>query len=112
MDAGLLEFFGPQERRLEVAGRKLVVRTLPDDANTAELTGADVMWRLVVRCTFYAEDYEEHKAGERVFSDDDVPTLAAAPALRTVPLARAVEAVNALDLWDTIKNSGAGPSAG
>lgn len=113
MHADLLEFFGPQEERLTVAGRALVVRTLPDDSDLAAVKdGTDVLWKFMVRCTFLAADHGELKAGAQVFTDADIEHLKAAPRIKILPLIKAVENVNAFDVYDTVKNSNAVPSGG
>lgn len=106
----LLQFFGPQERRLTVAGDDVVVRTLPDDADVAALRdGQDVEWKLAVRCIVYANDGNGHKAGERCFDDGDIEILKRAPRVRTLPLLQAVQDVNGFDLYNDVKNSAGGP---
>lgn len=113
MRESLLEFFGPQERRLTVAGDEVIVKTLPNGADVEALRdGLDVEWKLLARCTFFAADGKDHKAGEPAFTDADIEILKAAPRVRTLPLIRAVEAVNAFDLYTEVKNSEAGPSVG
>lgn len=107
MRESLIAFFGPQERRLVVAGDEVVVRTLPDGADVEALKdGQDVVWKLMTRCTFYAAD------DSPAFTDADIETLKSAPRVRTLPLVRAVEAVNAFDLYAEVKNSEAVPSDG
>lgn len=101
----LLKFFEPREEKVELAGQALVVRELSEDSDTEALRdGVDSLLKFVVRCTF-------DQAEQRVFTDDDIPALKRAGAIRLAPLIQAVVRVNGF-VEDEIKNSGAGPSAG
>lgn len=113
MRDALLRFFGPQETRLTLAGEAIAVRTLSDEADIAALRDpSDFFWKLLVRCTFYVEDADDHKAGDSAFTDADIETLKRAPRVLMLPLAQAVRDVNGLDLYGEVKNSEADPSAG
>lgn len=113
MHKELLDFFGPQERKLTVAGDEVAVRTLPDDADLDALRDPqDFQWKMLTRCTFYVSDGEGHKAGDLAFTDADIEVLKKAPRVRILPLMQALEAVNAFDLYAEVKNSGAVPSDG
>ena len=96
----------PQEERVTIGQRKLVVREMISAADTeAFRDNVDMSWKLLVRCVF-TED------GEQVFDDSDIPRLKKSGKLRLKPLSDAVLRVNGYDLGDAEKNSGAGPSAG
>lgn len=102
----LLKYFGPQERPIVVAGERVTVRTMPDDADvTAFANGQDTLWKFVTRCTF-------DDKGERVFSDEDIPVLKAAPRVTTIQLINAVQDVNGFNAFLEVKNSEAAPSSG
>lgn len=104
MDAELLKWFGSREERLTVAGREIVVKTLPEDA-PAFKAGDDTLYQFAVRCTFYED-------GKPAFTDDDIPVLRKAPSVLTLPLFKALERVNGMDAFAEVKNSEAAPSSG
>lgn len=113
MRDSLLQFFGPQEVRLTLAGAPLVVRTLADEADVEALRDpTDFVWKLAVRCTFYGADGPDYKDGEPAFTDEDIERLKRAPRVLVLPLMQALKDVNGLDLYGEVKNFNAGPSSG
>jgi hypothetical protein len=102
----LLAAFAPQEERIEVAGRKLVVRELTAAADTAAFhDNVDMSWKLLVRCVFDGK-------GNPVFTDDDIPALKKSGKVKLKPVSDAVLRVNGYNTGELEKNSGAGPGAG
>lgn len=104
MKEALLKFFEPREERVAMAGETYFVRTRPNDSDPIK-GGDDAIYQFTVRCTFDAD-------GKLAFTDDDIPTLKAAPDVLKARLQRAVALVNGFDLAEEEKNSGAGPSSG
>lgn len=100
----LLQFFAEREENVVMAGETYTVRTMPDDA--PPITGGEnTLYEFIVRSTFAPD-------GQPAFTDDDIPTLKAAPDILKARLRRAVAIVNGFAEDEEEKNSEAGPSSG
>lgn len=80
-----------REEKFEIAGRTVTVRSLAaGDATESLIDNPDAAYKLLTLCVF-------DEAGNRVFSDEDIPALKAASRGHVKAL---MEAVNRLALAD------------
>lgn len=103
MREALLKFFEPREEKVAMGGEVYTVRTMPDDADPITADGEEI-YQFLVRCTFGPDG--------PAFTDDDLPTLKAAPKVLKGRLLAAVSRVNGFDAATEEKNSEAAPSSG
>jgi hypothetical protein len=107
MDKDLQDFLTPREEEIELAGRAIIVREIGSAADVnAFREQQDHFEKFIVRSCF------DKATGEPVFTDEHIPMIKRAPAIKTRALRLAVARVNGLLAEEELKNSDAGPSAG
>lgn len=71
MKQELLDALKCREEKIEIAGRTVIVRELAaGDATESLIDNPDAAYKLLTLCVF-------DEAGNRIFSDDDIPALKA-----------------------------------
>lgn len=102
----LMGFLRPRSEEVVLGNVTLTVRELPSDAETQSFRDStDSIYKWIVRCTFAPD-------GNPVWTDDQIPSLKAAPQKKLAPLMMAVARVNGWDLKGDEGNSSAAQSSG